>query len=408
MADTPVAVTGEVQERLVFGEKVVVIGGGILSSMALTAITPVLPLIEKSLAQNATDAMLVKQLFGFVSLAMVLGAPLGGFLVHRIGMRRMLLAAALIYTIAGTAGLYLSSLPLLLLSRLILGASAATIQVMSLTLVNVRLSGLDRARWMGLHVAVATLCSLAILPLSGVLGQISWRLPFAEYASGLVMFAALLRGKHDRGMPAASQSPGSGETDRTSIAGWFPWRYLPLSLLVGGVTFLPTVYTPYLLKESFGMAPAMIALVLTGGAVIGGSTALLYSKARRHLTVNAAFSLSFGLAAAGLLLASQVPPLAIMLLGLALHSLGVAWFVPNLMTGLGSKVTPAQQSRAAGLVKAAHFLSAPLCLFLVEPYTRQFGAQAALFATAVAAGAVVLVMLTRIATHSPSRPAAPA
>src|SRR5262245_6788527 len=119
-----------------FGEKVVVLIGGILAAMALTVINPILPVIEKELAHGPTDAMLIKQLFGVTTLAMVVGAPLGGFLVDRIGMRPLLLVASLVYAIAGTAGLYLSSLPLLLVSRLFLGASTACIQVMSLKLVN--------------------------------------------------------------------------------------------------------------------------------------------------------------------------------------------------------------------------------------------------------------------------------
>ena len=52
-----------------FSEKVVVIGGGILAAMALTVVNPVLPTIDKELAHSAFDSMLVKQLFGFTSLA---------------------------------------------------------------------------------------------------------------------------------------------------------------------------------------------------------------------------------------------------------------------------------------------------------------------------------------------------
>lgn len=44
----------------------------------------------------------------------------------------------------------------------------------------------------GLHVAVATLCSLAIFPPSGAPGQIDWRPPFVEHLFGLVVFVAIL------------------------------------------------------------------------------------------------------------------------------------------------------------------------------------------------------------------------
>ena len=140
---------------LVFTGKLLILLSGVLSALCLTAINSVLPSIQKELAHGPNDAMLVKQLLGAVALAMAAGAPLGGFMADRIGLRRTLFIAALVYTVAGTAGLYLSSLPLLLVSRLFLGLAAAAIQVLGLTMVNTQLSGNARARWMGLHVSFA-------------------------------------------------------------------------------------------------------------------------------------------------------------------------------------------------------------------------------------------------------------
>src|SRR5689334_15729010 len=87
--------------RLDFTGKLVVLLSGILSALCLTAINSVLPSIARDLAHTPTDAMLVKQLIGGVTLAMAVGAPLGGFLADRIGLRPTLFSAALLYTVAG-------------------------------------------------------------------------------------------------------------------------------------------------------------------------------------------------------------------------------------------------------------------------------------------------------------------
>ena len=381
------------------GEKLVVLAGGVMAALAITAIMPVLPTIEKQLAHSATDAMLVKQLIGGVTLAMVVGAPLGGFLSGRIGMRAMLLGASLIYAIAGTAGLYLSSLPALLISRLFLGAAAATIQVMSIVLVNTRLAGNDRAKWMGLHVALATFCALLINPLSGALGTINWRWPFAEYLLGLVLFAALLavRDRAKSPLVAGSTTAGAVAGKGPSILAWFPWRFLPLSLLVGAVTFMPTIYLPFLLREEAGLTPGGIAAYLTGAALLGGTTALLYGRARTRISTNAAFLFSFACAGTGALIVGLAHTLPAIVVGGVLHSIGIAWFVPNMMTALGGKVGPTQQARAAGLVKAVHFSSAPLSVVLIEPFARSYGAPMVMLVTSALAFVVVLVMLARIA-----------
>jgi len=382
---------------LTFDEKIVVLAGGIIASMALTVINPVLPAIEQALAHNATDRMLVKQLFGAVTLAMVAGAPLGGFLVARVGMRWLLLAASLVFAIGGAAGMYLSSLPLLLVSRMLVGASAACIQVMSLTLVSTRLDGGGRAKWMGLHIATAILCSLVVFPAAGFLGDISWRLPFLLYLFGLVVFVVLLFSR-ERETPQQAEAKTSGEpeADDESILRWMPWHYVIMSLFIGAITFLPTIYTPYLFVERAGLTPSEMGLIFTGNALIGGMIAMLYGKARQFISVHVAFLCSFGGAAVGLAIMALAPNLATMLIGFVVYSFGNSWFVANTMTSLGGKVRNHQQARAAGLVKAGHFLSTPIMVMVVAPYAERFGAVSVMLMAGAMSAFIFVLMIGRM------------
>lgn len=396
----------QAEGTLDFTGKLVILSSGILSALCLTAINSVLPSIARDLARGPTDAMLVKQLIGAVALAMAAGAPLGGYLADRIGLRPTLFAAAIIYTVAGTAGLYLSSLPLLLVSRLLLGLAAAAIQVLGLTMVNVMLTGNARARWMGLHVSVAIFGTLFIHPVAGQLGEISWRLPFALYAGGAVLVLGLLLGGRES---AAKPEPGLAQAPVVEggpgILTWFPWHYLLLSFLIGVVTFLPTVAIPFQLKEQAGATPSTIAYVLTGTSALGAVMAFLYGPARRRLSVHTAFLIGFGLAGTGALIAANASSFAGVLGGIFMHSLGTSWFVPNIMTALGSKVMKEQQGRAAGMVKAAHFLAAPVAVALVQPFVKQYGEVIAMQVVAVIGIAMVLVMVLRMATIGKPQPA---
>jgi len=389
-----------------FTGKLVVLLSGLLSALCLTAINSVLPSIARELVRGPNDVMLVKQLIGAVALAMAAGAPLGGYLGDKLGIRPTLFGASILYTVAGTAGLYLNDLSVLLVSRLLLGLAAASIQVLGLTMVNTTLRGNARAKWMGLHVAVAILGSLFIFPLAGQLGEISWRLPFALYAGGAILVLGLL---FNRGSGLAKSEPGVAKT-AAAIGGpgmisWFPWHYVPLSLLIGTMTFLPTVSIPFQLKEQAGATPSMIAYVLTGTAAIGAITAFLYGPARRRLSVHAAFLMSFGLVGTGALIAANSSSFAVVLGGLFLHSMGAAWFAPNIMTALGSKVTKERQGRAAGIVKAASFLAAPIAVTLVQPFVKQYGEVIAMQAVAVIGLTMFVVMAVRMATATNPPPA---
>jgi MFS family permease len=389
------------------GEKLVVLIGGVMASLAITAIGAVLPTIDRALAHTATEAMLVKQLVAGVTLAMVVGAPLGGFLMGRVGMRKVLLVATLVYSISGAAGFFLSSLPALLVTRLALGAAAATIQVTAIVLVNTRLAPEDRPKWMGLHVALATLATLVINPLSGLIGAIDWRYPFLEYlvGFGFVVFAALLT-MRDRAPDAPDPERTSAVPEKDpSIWAWFPWHYLFLSLMVGSVTFIPTIYLPFLLRDEAGLDPRGIAAYLTVAALVGGLAAMLYGRGRKHLTAHGAFLASFTLAGVGTLTMALSHALPAIVLGGIVYSAGNGWFVPNIMTALGAKVAPAQQGRAAGLVKAVHFSSAPVAVVLIEPFARAYGARMAILVACALAFLVALLMLARM-VH-PGRAAAP-
>lgn len=118
------------------------LSGGLMTSLALGAIASVLPQIEAALAHGPADSLLIKQLLGVVGLSMVIGAPLAGFLADRVSLRHIVVPACLLYSAAGTAGLYLSNLPALIASRLLLGICAAAIATTSMVLINTRLAGI--------------------------------------------------------------------------------------------------------------------------------------------------------------------------------------------------------------------------------------------------------------------------
>src|SRR3546814_10520922 len=83
----------------------------------------------------------------------------------------------LAYILSGTAGLYVSDLPYLLASRVVLGLSAAMIQITAFTLINTRLAPAARAQWMGMHISAAMIGTILVQPVAGFIGDYSWRWP---------------------------------------------------------------------------------------------------------------------------------------------------------------------------------------------------------------------------------------
>lgn len=368
--------------------------GGIAVAMALVALTPVLPQIDAALAHNADDRLLVKLLVTVTGLTMVIGAPLAGFLTDRYGVRRILLLFGLVFAVGGTAGLYLDSLPVLLVSRLLVGAASGAIAAISMTMINTRLVGNDRAKWMGGHVAVASLCALAIHPLAGFVGEFGWRWPFALYGLGLLFSVLALFGTDEVKVAAA---PGVS-TDRAALLSWFPKRFIFLALFIGAITYLPVVYVPFVLRNAGVSSPLVISMVGFGDSILSASMSLLFARSQRWFSSRAGFLFSFACTGLGLSIVTVWPSVLGVFVGMGVFGLGIGWFVPNLMTAAASLVGPDQQGRTVGIVKAAHYMAAPLCVVLVEPITRRFGPTSALTTAAVIAFVLLVIFAVRLAT----------
>lgn len=366
--------------------------GGLMVTIALSALTPVLPQIEFALAHSESQKLLVKMLVPIIGVTMVFGAPLTGFLVDRLGLRPVLIALSFLYAIGGTAGLYLSDLAPLLGSRLFVGLGAAGMATISMTLINTRLDGNARARWMGYHISTAMFGSMLVSPAVGALGELGWRWPFAAYAVSLVVAVAAVSGLQE---PVRRQSApvGQGTGEAGNPLEWFPLWFLPLALIMGSVTYLPNVYLPYVVREVGVTSPFVISSVMLADAVLGATMALLFGRSQRYISSNMAFIFSFACTGSGMLVVGLATGFVGIVVGMLIFGLGLGWFVPNLMTALSRRVTQMQQGRAVGIVKSAHFLASPLAILAVEPIARAFGPNGAMLAGGVLSFGMVAAFL---------------
>jgi predicted MFS family arabinose efflux permease len=392
MNNTVNATAGGVQQPLEWSARGIMLLGGLMVALALSAINSVLPQIEAELAHSAQDSLMIKQLIGIVGLSMVIGAPMAGFLVDRLGARSVILIAGLLFAAIGTAGMYLTSLPMLIASRFCLGITAVTITTTAMTMINTRLSGLERARWMGMHVGAAMIGSIFVHPVAGYLGEFGWRWPFALYGIG-VPFGLLALGLSSN---VVARQRASASQKGPGLLSWFPLRYAVLAVIIGSITYLPMIYVPFLMTRMGITSPTIISLVLTGDIVLGACLALQYGRARRYLSIQGAFAISFACAGIGMTIVALATNLAGVVVGMMAFGVGLGWFVPNLMTAVSQQVPQELQGRATGFVKGAHHLAAPLCILVVEPFARRLGPEGAMMAAAVLAFSLLVLMSYRL------------
>jgi len=132
-------------------------------------------------------------------------------------------------------------------------------------------------------------------------------------------------------------------------------------------------------------------------------TSLLFGRARRILSDDAAFIFCFVTTAIGGVVMGLAHNWIMVAIGMGIYGLGVGWFMPNLMFVLGRRVTREQQGTAAGIVKAANYVSMPASILILESLAHLYGAWVPVLMSGVIAVILLGIYVARVVSHGTFR-----
>jgi MFS family permease len=362
-----------------------------LAVLGAVLLAPVLPRIEDAFAGTPGVEALTPVVLTAPALVIGLTAMVAGRIVDRVGRKRLLVGALVVYAVVGTAPLWLPSLELIVASRVLLGLTEAAIMTCCTTLLADYFSGAQRERYFGLQVVFTTVAATVFFGLGGALGSQDWRTPFWLYAVSLPL--ALLAARYVW-QPAQQTAARRGELPA------LPWHRLAapvgVSLLGGLVFYVLIVELSFVLDgigvESTGTIGAVSAIGSLGTAV----GAFLFGRVARlgpAVTVPAAFAFS-GIGLVGLGFAGSVP----VVVGFAVVTgFGNGLLLPALLTWALGSLGFEQRGRGTGVWTSAVFIGQFVCPLLVLGLSGAIGGldSALLVLGAVAVAAAVGVRLAR-------------
>ena len=345
----------------------------LLSVYAIVGLTSVLPKIALHFADTPDAAALVRLLFTSVSLAMIVGAPLGIFLAGRLGRRPVLIAAVCIYAVAGTIGAFLDNLWLLIASRLVLGLATAAISTLHITILLSAFPEAQRNRWLGLFSTVGTLGAMAAFAIAGALGGIDWRLPFLLHLIAIPQLILVLIGIPDTPIVTASQSQAARRA-----AGLFPWLLVAISLVTGVVAGGHPMFLPFHLADIGVTDPRRISFGLLVGTLASAATALSFGRIRAQLSIGRIFCLAFALAGAGLAAVGAATSMLTVIVAQIVAGAGIGLLSPTLYGLVAVTGRPEDRPRNTGFVKSAFYGAPFVAQMALEPVARIAAAGGAL------------------------------
>lgn len=346
------------------GTLIVVLGASCLTAMAATAITPALPGMAHAFAGTPNAQFLVKIALTLPALIIALSATIVGMMVDRIGAGRVLIASALLFAIAGSAGLYTPTLITLLISRAVLGFAIAGMSTGALTLIGALYEGEGRQRVIGLQSAAASFGGMVFLLLGGMLAAYDWRLPFTTYLLSMllipVMFACLPR----------SVRVASVNTCKTlEPTRWGQVAFAYCAAFLGMFLFyVIPVQLPFHLRAQGVIDPTLTGYALSLCTFAGGLAAAFYSRLRQRISSPVMVAIAFAMIAIGQILVVS-GSYTLSLGGMAIAGCSAGILLPT-VNGLVLAATPApKHGRFAGGVATSLFLGqflAPVSAVIAE------------------------------------------
>jgi MFS family permease len=340
-----------------------------LAVLGAVLLAPVLPRIQDAFADTPGVEALTPIVLTAPALIIGLTAMIAGRIVDRIGRKRLLVGALVVYAFVGTAPLWLPSLQLIVASRVLLGLTEAAIMTCCTTLLADYFHGSQREKYFGLQVVFTTVAATGFFAVGGALGAANWRTPFWLYAVSLPLAVAAAK-------LIWQPAPRAQAAARTRKLPALPWRHFgaPVAVsLLGGLIFYVLIVQLSFKLDSIGVESTAVigaaSAIASLGTAVGGFLFGRWAKLGPAVLVPLAFALS-GVGILGLGLASAVPAVIAFAV---VTGFGNGLLLPSLLTWALGSLSFEQRGRGTGVWTSAFFIGQFVCPLVVLALTGAIG-----------------------------------
>jgi len=360
-----------------------------MSGVANSTLSPILPQIEREFGA-AHGHVSVTMVLTVLGLGVLIGSPLGGWLADRLGHRRVMVASALVYGLAGCGVMFAGTLEHAVLGRLIVGIALGSMGAAAFSVIGDYWDEAGRNFWSGMIPSVGALAGMALSVVAGEMADSAWRSSFLIYAVGFIAAVLALAG-----IPGKVAAPRGHSAPATGI----PLHVLPailgFGLIVGSIATGTSAYLPHRLVEVGIVSSSGRAIAALSGAATVVITGFAYGRIRRRASLDLAFVLGAACSGLGLLIMAYGPSAAIVSFGMAIEGVGIGVLMPSLMVYAIGLSDESNRGRMIGLMKGAIFGGPFLVQFALDPIRLSAGASAALAILSASGGVLAIWFAAR-------------
>jgi MFS family permease len=335
---------------LVRGSRVVTVCSALVLTITLPfAMVPALSSMAREFAHTSNGPFLAQMVLAIPSVAILIGAPLGGWAADAIGMRACLLASLLVYTIAGASCLVDPSLDALVVSRLVLGLAAGAAATLCTALAGVWYDGDRRKNILGYAHAVSALYNIVILIAGAwLVDHIGWRAPSWFYMVGLTTFICAGIATAGSGRHPIGHSTATGSSKLRSL-----WPLYLLTLLFAFDACMPLIQGPFLLSDAGWQDATSQSIAIVSLLVMTVISSAAYGRLQKifsDLALILLVSFSMGI---GTFICGAVTSPKQIVIGYVLTGIGFGLYVPVITALIIQRTDEKVRAKAVGLMTSA-------------------------------------------------------
>ncbi|MCY4525654.1 MAG: MFS transporter [Anaerolineaceae bacterium] len=341
------------------------LAGSVLVVICSTPLAPALPRMREAFAD--AGGPLAPMVLTIPALAIVLVAPLVGWIADRYGRKPLFIVSALLYGLVGSSGYIAGDMGTILVGRALFGVAVAGLMTSVAALLGDYFSGPARARFIGLQAAAMGVGNSIFLVLGGILAEGGWRPPFLMFLAAPALLPLFILSLYE---PPHVRQGQLADGQRTGAA--LPWPLLRLTLfvyLLVGLSqiafYLVPLQMPFWLQQRFATSSTESGFAIGLVAFSFAISAMVYGRIGARAAHIPLAGLALALLGASFLLIALAPTSHVVYAGLFLCGVALGWILPNLNLWLANETPPALRGRLLGgfsaVIFLGHFLS-PLLL----------------------------------------------
>lgn len=344
-----------------------------LSTISNVAIITAVPSLKLHFSEVTNIEFLSRLMITLPSLAIAVLAPFLGHVVYRFGKKKSAILAVIVFSLAGSSGLYLNNIESLLASRVLFGVAVAVIMIVSTSLVGDYFSADKRAKYMSLQNAFASFGGIVLVTGGGALADISWRYTFGIYLLGVLIIPLIITQVKEIKKEDVAHIV---EDEKTS--GNVVFIYL-LAFAYMSVFFIMPTQIPFMIINKYGASGQFAGLVISTFLVSNALGGFVFAKLKKYFTHRTIFLLGLCIFGVGFIGYGLINNLNYFFIPAHIAGLGAGIMMTNITTWFLKFTTLKNRVKNSGYFTSSLFLgqfASPIIFFNIA---KDIGVQEFLF-----------------------------